>query len=251
MRMGAYYDQYWRERLAQKQRWDSIRTRRLKFVLARIRPGVRVLDYGCGTGDFVAPMQRAGAEVYGVDVSDVALSVARKKAPRAHYRLLTAEESLPFSDGEFDCVIAMEVVEHVFDLQSLFRELNRVSKPGGTLLVSCPYHGVVKNVLISLLWFEEHFNPDSAHIRFYTVRSLTRVLNRHGFGVRRVVRFGWFWPVYRVMLLEAVKYRAGDAIGAMQAEGPLKGLARRLLRYCDRFVKSHQSASRRQVASED
>lgn len=103
------------------------------------KAGVRgkVLDAGCGTGSNLPALEAFG-EAVGIDKDPVAIEFARK---RFHGKVVTgALTALPFSDNEFDGIITTDVMEHVPDDRAALRELARVLKPGGTLLLTVPAH---------------------------------------------------------------------------------------------------------------
>ena len=100
--------------------------------------GRRVLDVGCGNGYVLSRYARAGAIVSGVDLTDTAVELCRK---RFAYMGLAGEfwrgnaERLPFGDAEFDCVCSMGVLHHTPDTAAAVDEIFRVLKPGGRLIV--------------------------------------------------------------------------------------------------------------------
>jgi demethylmenaquinone methyltransferase/2-methoxy-6-polyprenyl-1,4-benzoquinol methylase len=100
-----------------------------------VRPGDRVLDAACGTGDLAVADHRAGAaSVTGLDFSPRMLALARRKAPGLEWvegDLL----ALPFPDDTFDAATVGFGVRNVGDLELALRELGRVLRPGGTLAV--------------------------------------------------------------------------------------------------------------------
>ena len=107
------------------------RWRRLT-VRAVVRPGDRVLDACCGTGDLAVEAERAGATVTGLDFSERMLDRARSKSAGiewVHGDLL----ALPFADGSFDAATVGFGVRNVEDLEGGLRELARVLRPGGRL----------------------------------------------------------------------------------------------------------------------
>jgi hypothetical protein len=69
-------------------------------------------------------------------------------------------------------------------------------RPGGALAVSTPFHGRTKAVAIGLLAFERHFDPDGDHVRFFTDRTLRRMLLETGFDDVEVVHLGRFAPLW-------------------------------------------------------
>jgi SAM-dependent methyltransferase len=100
------------------------------------------LDAGCGDGRFLAARPAVGpvpSRVVGVDIADSILATARRAAASVG---LEAElvrgnlERLPLADGEFDLVVSIQVLEHLLDPAAGIRELARVLRPGGTLLLS-------------------------------------------------------------------------------------------------------------------
>lgn len=104
-----------------------------------LRPGVRVLDVACGTGNTAIPAARAGAKVSGVDIAPNLLEQARKRAAaeglNVQFREGDAEE-LPYGDGEFDAVISMFGAMFAPRPERVAAELARVVKSGGLLAMA-------------------------------------------------------------------------------------------------------------------
>jgi demethylmenaquinone methyltransferase / 2-methoxy-6-polyprenyl-1,4-benzoquinol methylase len=99
---------------------------------AVVRPGDRVLDACCGTGDLALADRDLGAHVVGVDFSERMLERAGRKAPDLEWRHADAM-SLPFADAEFDAVTVAFGVRNLPDLEAGLRELARVTRSGGRL----------------------------------------------------------------------------------------------------------------------
>lgn len=101
--------------------------------------GVRLLDVGCGGGLIAEPMSRLGATVTGIDVVERNIEVARLHAAQSglsiDYRLAPIE-TLAAEGARFDVVLALEVVEHVADLEAFVSHCASVLNPGGTLVVA-------------------------------------------------------------------------------------------------------------------
>jgi SAM-dependent methyltransferase len=155
--------------------------RRRDFLLRNVREGERVLDLGCGEGAFCAELASAGLDPIGAEVAEAALTRARERHPGLRFELVATDGPLPFDDAAFDAVWASEVIEHVADTARWLSEVRRVLRPGGTLLVTTPYHGRLKNLVLALSGFEGHFDPTGQHLRFYTRSSLRRTLEQFGF----------------------------------------------------------------------
>jgi demethylmenaquinone methyltransferase/2-methoxy-6-polyprenyl-1,4-benzoquinol methylase len=110
------------------QRW-----RRLAAAEA-VRPGDRVLDACCGTGDLALADAEAGGRVTGLDFSERMLERARRKAPELDW-VQGDVTSMPFEDGAFDAATVGFGIRNVPDLEHGLQELRRVLRPGGRLAV--------------------------------------------------------------------------------------------------------------------
>jgi demethylmenaquinone methyltransferase / 2-methoxy-6-polyprenyl-1,4-benzoquinol methylase len=99
---------------------------------AVVRPGAKVLDACCGTGDFALAAEQAGGKVTGVDFSERMLERARRKSETVDW-VLADVTALPFGDGSFDAVTVGFGIRNVPDLEAGLAELARVLAPGGKL----------------------------------------------------------------------------------------------------------------------
>lgn len=157
------------------------------FVRALGEPA-SALDLGCGDGRLTAELR--AAEVVAADVSQVALERARERVPAARMMHIEPDDPLPLEDNAFDLVLCAETIEHVRDVQLMLSEARRVLTPGGRLAITTPAHGRLAGLDVLVRGFERRFDPLSPHLRFLTVRSLTDLLDTHGFdpgAVRREV----------------------------------------------------------------
>jgi demethylmenaquinone methyltransferase / 2-methoxy-6-polyprenyl-1,4-benzoquinol methylase len=112
----------------------DVRWRRLAAAAA-VRPGDRVLDAACGTGDLAIAARRAGAgKVTGLDFSERMLERARRKDESIDW-VCGDLLALPFADGTFDAATVGFGVRNVADLELALRELRRVLAPGGRLAI--------------------------------------------------------------------------------------------------------------------
>jgi len=115
------------------------------------------------------------------------------------------EGRIPAEDGIFDTVWSSEVIEHIFDVPRFLSEVNRVLKPGGLLVLTTPYHGKIKNILISMIKFDKHFNPEGEHIRFFDKTGLERCLKKAGFQPISWSGIGRVPGLYRTWFIVAQK----------------------------------------------
>jgi len=129
------YDQWYKTKLGRHV--DETETR-CAFELLKPGPGMKVLDVGCGTGNFSIKLARLGCVVTGIDISKEMLSVAAEKARMEGFKVdfqsmdVTA---MKFADESFDIVISMAALEFMKDHSDAIDEMFRVLKKGGYLLV--------------------------------------------------------------------------------------------------------------------
>ena len=160
----------------------------------------RILDVGCGTGANLQLLEKFG-DVEGIDVSEEALAFCRE---RGHTNVRHgAAEQLPFDDGSFDIVTALDVVEHLDDDLASLKEMRRVVKPGGRVVLFVP--------AFMFLWGIQ--DEVSNHRRRYKLSELTRVVREAGFSIERATYANiiFFAPILLVRtVMRAARYTARD-----------------------------------------
>lgn len=115
--------------------WDEGFYAKYADTLRPTRPGARALDVGCGVGQVVNRLTQQGFEAHGVDVSEPNIERAKKFSPRCQ---MYDGKHLPYPDGHFASVGALNVLEHVEEPEAFITELVRVTEPGGRVVISSP-----------------------------------------------------------------------------------------------------------------
>jgi SAM-dependent methyltransferase len=153
-----------------------------------LRAGERVLDMGCGAGRHAFEMYRRGADVIALDQDPDELATVSEwfAAMRKEGSVPAGAEAdvkegdaldLPFADGEFDRVVAAEVLEHIPDDEAAIAELARVLRPGGTIAVTVP-RWLPERVCWALS--DQYHEVEGGHVRIYTGTELVTKLERAG-----------------------------------------------------------------------
>lgn len=103
----------------------------------------RILDLGCGEGEFLSICQDKGLDCFGVDISDYALKKAKSKIKGEFFRANLEKDNLPFPSGYFDAVTIFDTVEHLKNPQPVFKEVKRVLKRNGLFFLTTPNGGYI------------------------------------------------------------------------------------------------------------
>ena len=200
----AYYDRAFGTAAARAYSPESEGTfqARMEAALGWLPAGrLRLLDYGCERGAATAVFAEAGHEVVGVDISEEALAIAQRRAPGASFQVVESEREIPLPDQSFDVCYCAEVVEHLFVIEGFLAEVHRLLADDGLFLLTTPYHGWLKNLLVITFFFDRHFDIYGGHIRFFSRQSLTAALVKAGFVVEHFEGIGRFWPVWKTMFV--------------------------------------------------
>jgi len=158
-----------------KHWWFASRTRALLAMLDPLLPGrdLSLLDVGCGAGNMIHHLSRYG-QVKGVEVDPRPVAVARRRGYDVDQG--DATHRLAYDDASFDAVTALDVIEHNADDMSILREVQRVLKPGGQVVITVP----------AFMWLWSHNDDLNAHVRRYAAGELRRKLQATGFRIRRL-----------------------------------------------------------------
>lgn len=159
---------------------------------AGLRPGIRVLETGCGTGMFTEMFAESGAEILAVDISEALLSKARLRGlPENQVRFLAHRFEECDADGPFDAIIGSSILHHLA-LHEAFTAIFRLLKPNGIMCFAEP------NMLNPQVWAERRFrklfpyvSPDETAFVRWTLR---RTLHDVGFRDIEIRPFDWLHP---------------------------------------------------------
>jgi len=171
-------------------RW--IGSRHIAYLSRGLPPGGRVLDVGCGRGVILGLLADRGFEVHGVER---AASATQGVDARATIRVAPRLAEAGYPDGYFDEVVIWHVLEHLDDPLGTLREVHRILRPGGRLVVAVPNFSSAQARWSGPAWF--HLDAPR-HLFHFSLDALRRLLNGTGFAVEsehhfslRQNPFGW------------------------------------------------------------
>ena len=152
--------------------------------------GLRVLDVGCGGGLISEPLARMGADVAAIDAAEANVEIARRHAEDGglaiDYRCTTAEEEVE-AGRQYDVVLALEIVEHVADVESFLTSVSQLVRPGGALYLST-LNRTARAFALAIVGAEYllRWVPRGTHDwrRFLKPSELARSLRKNGVQVR-------------------------------------------------------------------
>lgn len=187
--------------------WSAVR----KALLLYQPPPAALFEIGCGNGVNARRMSALGYQVTATDASESAVAAARTVPGAPVFATASVYDRLAERFGLFDVVIALEVIEHLYSPRALVDAACALLKPGGYALISTPYHGWLKNVLIAGLGrFDAHVSPlwDHGHIKFFSRATLRALIAETALREVGLQRLGRIPVAARSMLLVAQRTAA-------------------------------------------
>ena len=176
-------------------RWHSVFNNPFYFIRKRLYKSIKknapqlqgdMLDFGCGAKPYALLFAHCKSYT-GLDV---------EKSGHSHEKetidVFYDGKNIPFSDNHFDSVLSSEVFEHIFNLEEMLKEINRVMKPGAKLLITCPF-----------AWPEHEIPYDFARYSSYGIKDL---LTRNGFAIVHQEKTGHFFEVVMQLWMVYIFY---------------------------------------------
>jgi ubiquinone/menaquinone biosynthesis C-methylase UbiE len=161
------------------------------FHELKLKPHNLVLDAGCGTGRHLRALAKlpdltiVGIDRNNADLNDALTSLKNMPDALSDNYLVTRADinKLPFDSAFFDSIICSEVLEHIPQHEEALKELMRVLKPQGSLVISVPRYFPER-----ICWFisRAYCNDEGGHVRIYKKKKIQKMLNRHGFACWKI-----------------------------------------------------------------
>jgi 2-polyprenyl-3-methyl-5-hydroxy-6-metoxy-1,4-benzoquinol methylase len=184
------------QQIEQRHWWFVGRRQILYNVLNRyFSSGAKILDIGCNSGVLVEKLQRRGYEAWGTDISKESIDAGKFRGVK---NLIVAEgDRQPFEDGTFDCVLALDVIEHIEKDGEALAEFKRLLKPGGMIVIKVP--------AFMFMWGLQ--DEVAHHKRRYSKQLLRDTVTAQGFEIVRMTYFNFFLflPIALVRLIQKIR----------------------------------------------
>jgi 2-polyprenyl-3-methyl-5-hydroxy-6-metoxy-1,4-benzoquinol methylase len=149
-----------------------------KSILNYLDPqeGKKLLDIGCGVGDLLKCAEQKGLVTYGIDISEEAITLAKKMAKLSVLEAGEAE-NLPYSLSFFDYITCIGTLEHLFDIEQGIREMKRVAKDSAKFCIVVPNSNF-------LVWkFKKYKGTEQPQEKLLSMKEWESILTQNGFKI--------------------------------------------------------------------
>jgi 2-polyprenyl-3-methyl-5-hydroxy-6-metoxy-1,4-benzoquinol methylase len=167
-----------------------------------------ILDLGCGNGYLVNHLVSLGFNAFGTDASEEGIAIGRETNPNRFFIQDLSSGELPegLKNLKFDTIISTEVIEHLYDPMAFVDFCKKALNNRGEIIVSTPYHGYLKNLVIGVFnkW-DAHFGPSwrGGHIKFWSKATLGNLLTDSGFVMTDFKGCGRIPHFWKSMIIKA------------------------------------------------
>ena len=168
----------------------------------------RLFEVGFGNGWIANFLTEQGYQISGIEPSPSGIAIAQNAYPSLNLKAGNAYDDLCSEFGRFPVVYSVEVIEHCQYPRKFLDTAYNLLEPGGTAIITTPYHGYLKNLVIALsAKTDTHYDPlwDEGHLRYFSEKTLTTLLLDSKFKTVKFIKTGRFAPLYKSMVAIASK----------------------------------------------
>jgi ubiquinone biosynthesis O-methyltransferase len=171
----------------------------LSFIDRYLRPGMEVLDIGCGVGIISLYIANKGNEVLGIDISEKAINAAKKSAKILGLKNASFK-AIDFLDADFqerfDFIICCEVLEHLIDDKLAIRKIHNLLKANGTLFLSTRSEKDLMHKVQIKLFGKDKFDISVGHLRRYSTEKSIQILKLNEFKITETKQAEGFFRTF-------------------------------------------------------
>jgi len=150
-----------------------------------------ILDIGCNTGDLTKIIANKN-KVIGMELSEGAVEKAKEKGIKV---IQGSVYKIPFKENSFDKVHLSEVIEHLLDTNKALKEILRVLKPGGELIITTPNCCSFRDRILILFGHLQAYALHDEHVRLFNKKRLVNHLEIIGFRIKEIYGTGFSIPI--------------------------------------------------------
>lgn len=193
-KIGSYYksEDYYSHQENKKgfipKVYEAVKKTNLNYksnlALGELQPGC-LLDIGCGVGDFLHTAEKLGWNCTGVEPSEEAKSIAKQ---RTMANILESSELERLQDESFDVITMWHVLEHVDDLKWEMKQLQRLIKPNGRIVIAVPNYKSYDGQYYKELWAAYDV---PRHLNHFNKTTIAKIFNSAGFDLVRTDKLKW------------------------------------------------------------
>ena len=176
----------------------------VEAILESLGQNKSIFEIGCGNGATAGILTSKGYDIVGVDPSNSGIAVARESFPECRLELGSTDDDLAGRYGQFDVVLSLEVIEHVYSPKRYVQVVRSLLKPGGCAIISTPYHSYLKNLALALSGrMDNHFTAlwEGGHIKFWSPKTLGSLFAGAGFEQTALYRVGRIPTLAKSMIM--------------------------------------------------
>ena len=180
---------YGSEYFDEKSEPDHLKDSKKKYLFVKnyLEGTNTILDFGCGTGNFLLAVKPDGHSIYGHDISQHAAQVASKRLNANVTSGPAFEET--FNEGQFDCITCFDVIEHLSDYRDKIRLFRRWLKLDGLLFITTPNINSWDAAVLGKRWYGFKKYPE--HVVYFSPKSITELLKSEGFDIQKIKVWGF------------------------------------------------------------
>jgi len=180
----------------------------------KVNKQAKILDAGCGGGYILNELRNLGFEnVWGFDASETGIALAQTNYSVLKDKITVHDaydNKLPslFPVNKFDIILSVEVIEHMYSPRDYLENIRYWLNDGGLFIITTPYNGYLKNLIISLLnKYDLHHNPlwDGGHIKYFSKNTLSQILEETGLKTLKFYGSGRLPFLWKSMIIAGRK----------------------------------------------
>ncbi len=184
--LDTFYRYLQKEHLITAAYYDQILNKIIRHFKT---PKLKLLEFGCGSGQFLLRAKRKGIEAYGSDFSPYSELAGKEFNLNIETKNIFETE---YSENSFDVVFSHATYEHIYEVNAVTEKLKQLLKPNGLMIIS----GVPDFNLLSRRWFNNyHVNKPPGHVNYFEKKTIRKLFDNHNLTTLNISSYGidiWF-----------------------------------------------------------